>query len=126
MNSNDNFTHECQSCNSKEMKRKRSFLGFEKLICLNCGKYLEYPLSSGYRVTYWILGVWFGLVLLDKIPVLIRALSISSALFMNILAENSMIILVVIGAFMALVKDFRLKKGLPENPESQDTSGWNR
>ena len=115
----------CQFCDSKEkMERKRSFLGFEKWTCLNCGRYLECPLSSGYNLAYWILGVISGIALVRIIPMLIKALGVGFELFMNILAEHSLFILGLVGAIWALTKDAQLRKSLPKNLKNQDTSGW--
>lgn len=42
----------------------RSFLGFQKVICPSCENETTYPLTSGYRTTYWVLLVLmiFGIV----------------------------------------------------------------
>ena len=40
---------------------KRSFLGFQKLVCPACGASILYPLTTGYRVTYWV--VFTGMML---------------------------------------------------------------
>ncbi len=48
---------------------KRSFLGFQKLSCPNCDEQLTYPLTSGYRITYWIL---FGLMVLGSIDIALQ------------------------------------------------------
>ena len=34
---------------------KRTFLGFQKITCPACGALLVYPLTTGYRVAYWII-----------------------------------------------------------------------
>lgn len=54
----------CQNCShSFTAVPKRSFLGFQKVACPSCGKKSIYPLTQGYRVTYWVLIalmiVWF-------------------------------------------------------------------
>ncbi|MDO8772337.1 MAG: hypothetical protein Q7K57_27275 [Burkholderiaceae bacterium] len=40
---------------------KRSFLGFQKLTCPECKENVVYPLTSGYRTTYWVLLVFMVL-----------------------------------------------------------------
>lgn len=40
---------------------KRSFLGFQKLNCPECKEKVTYPLTSGYRTTYWVLLVFMVL-----------------------------------------------------------------
>ena len=37
---------------------KSSFLGFQKLVCPNCKEDVVYPLTRGYRITYWVLFVY--------------------------------------------------------------------
>lgn len=43
---------------------KRSFLGFQKVTCPSCKKETTYPLTPGYRVTYWVLLILmvFGII----------------------------------------------------------------
>ncbi len=46
----------CKKCNSKFTDvPKRTFIGFQKLVCPTCQEKLTYPLTSGYRATYWVL-----------------------------------------------------------------------
>ncbi len=45
---------------------QRSFLGFQKLECSKCGRDVIYPLTDGYRFTYWIL---FAFTVLSMIAV---------------------------------------------------------
>ena len=46
----------CRSCGDNFTgKPSRTFLGFQKLKCPKCGKDVVYPLTRGYRITYWIL-----------------------------------------------------------------------
>ena len=46
----------CRGCHHPfRAKPKRDFLGFQRFTCPNCSKPVMYPLTSGYRVTYWIL-----------------------------------------------------------------------
>jgi len=33
----------------------KSFLGFKSLGCPECGEKFNYPLHTGYRITYWVL-----------------------------------------------------------------------
>lgn len=47
---------QCNKCKSSFTQGpKRSFLGFQKLICPTCNEKLVYPLTNGYRITYWVL-----------------------------------------------------------------------
>ena len=34
---------------------KKSFLGFQTYSCPACSEKFKYPLSRGYRITYWVL-----------------------------------------------------------------------
>jgi hypothetical protein len=46
----------CKKCDSKFTGvPKRTFIGFQKLVCPTCQEKLTYPLTSGYRATYWVL-----------------------------------------------------------------------
>ncbi len=46
----------CWQCGTKFYGTpKRTFLGFQKLTCPGCLETMTYPLTSGYRVTYWII-----------------------------------------------------------------------
>jgi len=45
----------CTKCNTKfNQVPKRSFIGFQKVECPACKKKLTYPLTNGYRTTYWV------------------------------------------------------------------------
>jgi hypothetical protein len=47
---------QCPSCGAIfNAQPKRTFLGFQKLGCPNCKKKVVYPLTKGYRITYWVL-----------------------------------------------------------------------
>ena len=46
----------CQACDSNfTAEPKRTFLGFQRLQCPSCSAKVVYPLTKGYRVTYWVL-----------------------------------------------------------------------
>src|SRR6266852_2105593 len=46
----------CNSCKAQFRSRPtRSFLGFQKVECPSCGKETLYPLTTGYRVAYWVI-----------------------------------------------------------------------
>jgi hypothetical protein len=45
----------CRRCSTQfRAQPKRTFLGFQKLQCPKCTQEVLYPLTSGYRVTYWV------------------------------------------------------------------------
>jgi len=46
-------TH-CHVVFTQERRLSRSFLGFGKLVCPQCGKANRYPLSKGYKTFYWL------------------------------------------------------------------------
>jgi DNA-directed RNA polymerase subunit RPC12/RpoP len=51
----------CSGCLHEFRTRpKRSFMGFQKLKCPSCGKKVLYPLTTGYRVIYWVLLALMG------------------------------------------------------------------
>jgi len=46
----------CTSCKHQFTSLpERSFLGFQKLNCPNCGEKVVYPLTNGYRTAYWVI-----------------------------------------------------------------------
>lgn len=36
-------------------KPARSFLGFPRVTCPKCDKYILFPLTPGYRILYWVI-----------------------------------------------------------------------
>lgn len=62
-------TDPCGACGSAgTVQCRRSFLGFWRCTCGKCGGGVLRPLTDGYRATYWIVGVLFGISLLMKLP----------------------------------------------------------
>jgi len=58
----------CRSCGSHfRAVPTRSFLGFQKLKCPTCSKDVLYPLTSGYRTTYWIIVGLMALAILGNL-----------------------------------------------------------
>lgn len=52
----------CPHCKARfNALPKRTFLGFQKLACPACKEAVVYPLTRGYRTTYWILFVFMVL-----------------------------------------------------------------
>jgi hypothetical protein len=46
----------CASCHTSfRGKPARTFLGFQRLRCPKCSQQVDYPLTSGFRITYWVL-----------------------------------------------------------------------
>ena len=46
----------CSHCKARfNALPTRTFLGFQKLSCPECREAVVYPLTPGYRTTYWIL-----------------------------------------------------------------------
>ena len=47
---------ECDHCGSSFVANpKRTFLGFQRLTCQNCHGKIVYPLTPGFRITYWVI-----------------------------------------------------------------------
>ena len=47
---------ECDHCGSSFVATpKRTFLGFQRLTCQNCQEKIVYPLTPGFRITYWVI-----------------------------------------------------------------------
>jgi len=60
----------CEKCGIKfRATPKHSFLGFQKLTCTseNCKEKFIYPLTSGYRITYWILFILMIIISFDSL-----------------------------------------------------------
>ena len=56
----------CRSCGSRFSGiPRRSFYGFQELVCPECKKETTYPLTSGFRITYWIVLVYLVVVSID-------------------------------------------------------------
>lgn len=56
----------CTKCGTSfNQEPKRSFLGFQKLICPSCQAEVTYPLTSGYRTTYWVIIVLMTFMILN-------------------------------------------------------------
>jgi len=52
----------CDSCHHRYVEvPTRSFLGFQRTDCPACGVQVVYPLTTGYRVAYALLGLMFAL-----------------------------------------------------------------
>jgi hypothetical protein len=48
----------CRDCGKRfRATPVRSFLRFQKFKCPACSKSVLYPLTRGYRITYWVLTV---------------------------------------------------------------------
>jgi len=43
---------------------KRTFLGFQRFVCPHCSREVLYPLTSGYRTTYWVFVGFMILVII--------------------------------------------------------------
>lgn len=51
----------CTKCNATfNQIPTRSFIGFQKLTCPGCGAKVTYPLTNGYRITYWVFFVFMA------------------------------------------------------------------
>lgn len=83
---------------------KRSFLGFQKLSCPKCKVNVIYPLTSGYRTTYWVLLVFM-------------LLSIAGSFSRGEIGVPGGIGIAVV---IALIRDWSIKKkSLVQNAESK-------
>lgn len=82
---------------------KRSFLGFQKLNCPKCKEEVLYPLTSGYRTTYWVLLV-------------IMILSIAGSFSRGEIGLPGGIGIAVV---IALISDWNIKKSLGASAESK-------
>lgn len=53
----------CTVCGSLACTyKKRTFLGFHRYDCEECGEEVLLPLSGGYRTMYWVVLVLMGLM----------------------------------------------------------------
>lgn len=46
---------------------KRTFLGFQALVCPACNTKMTYPLTSGYRTAYWVLCALMAMAILNTV-----------------------------------------------------------
>jgi hypothetical protein len=85
----------CTNCRARLRARpKRTTLAFLKFHCFSCREDFVYPLTSGYRTTYWVM-------------VIITVLIFASALAVGQITFPG--IITVLGA-IALVKDAGIRK----------------
>lgn len=91
----------CQSCNSSfTTEPRKTFLGFQKLTCTFCGTEATYPLTRGYRITYWVT---FGVM----VATIINSVSEGQIGFPGGIG---------IAVLVALVIDWRLKRRIAFAP----------
>jgi predicted RNA-binding Zn-ribbon protein involved in translation (DUF1610 family) len=58
----------CRSCGARfRSSPKRTFLGFQRFVCPDCGTEMLYPLTNGYRTTYWVIVVFMGLSVIGSL-----------------------------------------------------------
>jgi len=87
--------YKCINCNaSAEYEIKKSFLGFQKFKCKECGQENLYPLTKDYRIIYWIAVVGSSLFSVASI----------------IRGEISLPGILVIGGIWGLIADFKIQK----------------
>ena len=111
---------QCECGNTNSFDRKKSFLGFTRLICPSCKKQYDdpsTPLGKGYQITYWIFGVGIGLSLLNKIPIFITAAQKGVDVFFTVLMEQWLLLLFFLGSILALKKDAQIRKSINTNPK---------
>ncbi len=58
----------CRACGTEfRAVPKRTFLGFQRLVCPGCSSPVIYPLTRGYRITYWVFVALMAWTVLDAI-----------------------------------------------------------
>ncbi|MGH2396554.1 MAG: hypothetical protein ACRDFW_06110 [bacterium] len=58
----------CRECRGRfRAQPKRTFLGFQRLVCPHCSRRVLYPLTTGYRATYWVFVGFMGLVIVTSL-----------------------------------------------------------
>jgi hypothetical protein len=95
---------------------KRSFLGFQTCECALCHARHQEPLTTAYRVTYWIVGIFFALVLLERLPLIAQAATTSGPATAYMLFQQWFLVLFIIGAIVALRRDARLRAAAAASP----------
>ena len=97
----------CEKCgNNETIEQKRNFLGFGECRCTICNSKFENqyePLSRGYRIGYWIIVAWMGVVLAN--------MSSSNAKQWGTMTFVFAIVF-LFGAGRALLKDMSIRKRL--------------
>lgn len=93
----------CPVCKGPwEHKSKKTFLGFHKLQCTQCSNFELFPLSTAYRVFYWVVVCW---ILLQAILSLLKFSSVLG----GAIALGTACVYLAPFAF-ALTKDHRLRQ----------------
>jgi len=94
---------ECHAALARQGRVKRSFLGFGRYSCPQCGKEFKSPLPRSYIVTYWIAAV--------GIPVGCVVMGVQSSVEdLGDFASLAEVGIVYICIIIALVRDASLKK----------------
>src|SRR5690606_15595439 len=89
----------CPVCRSEGcLISRRSFLGFWDTRCGKCGAHERAPLTTAYRIAYWVI---------LSLP-LLRSLQLAREGTMAV--PGGLGLLVMIGSALALVRDYRLRK----------------
>tara|TARA_R110001592_G_scaffold159594_2_gene391206 strand:+ start:2127 stop:2486 length:360 start_codon:yes stop_codon:yes gene_type:complete len=92
---------------------KKSFLGFQKHVCVLCkaeSNDSSVPLGTGYRITYWVIGLLFVFAFLAELPKIIQAATLGPSIFIYAIVEQWVFILFIVGAVFALKKDAAIRK----------------
>jgi hypothetical protein len=78
----------CEKCGNQEtIEQRRDFLGFGKCTCTVCKAQFanpNLPLSKAYRLGFWIIAVWMGMILLNTSTAKIQAYGIWTFVFAGV------------------------------------------
>jgi hypothetical protein len=108
----------CITCGNREtIVQKRTFLGFAKHLCTVCNSEFNdqlTPLSTGYRVGYWIGGFIFASYALPKLPRMfgevIGTASYYPSELVEVLPPFVFLLVLVVGPIWALLKDWSIRR----------------
>lgn len=98
----------CKNC-GKEIDNKnvkRTFLGFQKIVCLSCSNQVMIPLSKGLKITYWLFVVVFGVSLIRHYLNAIQNGGIS----ISVIIESWLMSIFFFMPIYALIKNKKYKK----------------
>ena len=110
----------CSTAFERADKIKRSFLGFPKQKCAQCGETILQPLTSGYRTFYLVVAILMGFVCLVPLAIILVVGSVGLVTDdPDALAALTGIPILVPGLIplamiYALIKDRALRKRLPD------------
>ncbi len=99
----------CPKCKKQFIsKLKRDVLGFPEYTCPSCQNIIEKPLTDGYRIIYWLLGIsaWYKLIF-DNADLHLKEIQVDLGFYIGRLI---LLILFLVIPFTVLWIDYKRKR----------------